>query len=275
MGKLENGNHGARTQQEPQVQCATVPFQPAQPQNHIQIKRKSSDPKVHCNSKHGDDGLSSPRKRRCLGQAHQVSAQFDGNQFTGCNTKAISSKDNCVPMQEKSRSKNSDAPFSLEQTAQVVESRYAQCVDCKTKNVSTTSRHENLVSNMKSEVSYVTMKWYRLLQIAVCDKGRCQLQTPCLCGKVRIFTQRRAVRKGVAITYFATNACSCGHKQTDKLLMCSCGALFRTTASLYACPCFGRLGPALGKFPNYSEFAPRPCACPPHSIKRHSCSCMS
>lgn len=198
-----------------------------------------------------DDECPSPQKRRCL---------------------------------EKSRSKNSHVPLSLEQKmqptqmAEVVESRYAQFVDCRTKNVSTTSRHENLASNIQSKVSHASMKWYRLLQIAVCENSRRQLQTPCRCGKIRTFTHRRAVRKGIAITYFATNACSCGHEQTDKLLMCFCGALFRTTASLYKCPCFGRLGPAFVRFPSYSEFAARPCACThtcPRTIQRHNCSCMS
>ena len=157
-----------------------------------------------------------------------------------------------------------------ERTARVIDCKYVQFVDCKTKTASTKSRHEDLQSNILPSAKD---KYYRPLEIVLCNDGTKQLQTPCGCGRTRTFSLRRAIRKGVAITFFKADKCSCGYAQTHQLMMCFCGALFRATKSLYVCPCFNQQGPALAMFPNYSEFAARGCPCPLEP--RRDCRCMS
>lgn len=163
---------------------------------------------------------------------------------------------------------------SLAFESKVAESVFVQFVDCRTKNGSTKGRHEEVGANILVTLLKVQEKYYRQLQLVVNQNGRMQLQTPCRCGTTRMFTRRRAVRKGNPITYFATNKCVCGLKlkQTQKLLLCFCGALFTTTHSLFNCPCFGELGPAFASLPNYARFAPRPCPCP--SKPKRRCLCL-
>ena len=159
---------------------------------------------------------------------------------------------------------------SPEQTPRVIDCKYFQFLDCKTKTASTETRHEDLPSNI---LSNSTDKYYRPLQIVLLKNGRRQLQTPCFCDRTRTFSLRRSVRKGVAITFFKADKCTCGHAKAHQLLMCFCGALFRATKSLYVCPCFNQQGPAFAMFPNYSEFAARGCPCPVKTQRR--CRCIS
>ena len=157
-----------------------------------------------------------------------------------------------------------------DQISRVIDRKYVQFLDCKTKNASIKTRHEDLQSNM---LSTAADRYYKHVQIVHYNDGSRQLQTPCACGRTRTFSHRRAIRKGVAITFFKVNKCKCGHAKTHQLLMCFCGALFRSTNSLYACPCFNQQGPAFAMFPNYSEFAARGCPCPVEP-RRH-CRCIS
>ena len=156
-----------------------------------------------------------------------------------------------------------------EQNPQVIDSKYVQFHDCKTKNSVTKSRHEDLLSNI---VASNPNKYYRLLQIVRDNTGRTHLQTPCGCGQDRTFSLRRSIRNHVAITFFKADKCSCGYERTHPPMMCFCGALFRAEKSMYSCPCFEGLGPALAAFPNYAEFAARRCSCP---IQPRHCRCKS
>ena len=171
----------------------------------------------------------------------------------------------CLPAQKRSRSDDNAG------AANVKVSVYAQCADCKTKNAATKERHEDICTNILATPP--NNKYYKQLNIIALDKhqNQFQLQTVCHCGRTRRFVQRRAVVRGVPITYFAADRCICEPKNTDKLRVCFCGALFRSTASLYACPCFGATGPAFAGFPDYARFAPRLCPCP---HKRRHCVCL-
>ena len=157
-----------------------------------------------------------------------------------------------------------------EHTSRVIDCKYVQYIDCKSKTASTKTRHEDLQSNILPNAAD---KYHRPIQIVRYKDGSRQPQTPCPCGRTRTFLRTRAIRKGVAITFFKAAKCTCGLEQTHQLLMCFCGALFQSTKSLYACPCFNRQGPALDIFPNYSEFAARRCPCPVEPRRR--CRCMS
>ena len=192
-----------------------------------------------------------------------------GSRFLLRKTRASANNEDCS-QQKRCRLSEDNRPMVVRQ---VVEQTFVQFIDCKTKTCPTNSRHKDLEANI---CGTMPNKYYTGVQVvAYCyhSIGPMQLQTQCRCGQIRIFTHRRAVRKGIAITYFATDKCTCGQPHTDKLLVCFCGALFRTTHSLYSCPCFGQLGPAFEAFPNYARFAPRPCPCPQNQ-KRHDCHCI-
>lgn len=159
--------------------------------------------------------------------------------------------------------------------SRMIDCKLVQFLDCKTKDGYATSRHKHLQSNILPDqiVPNGAGKYYRLLEIVRFNDGTRQLQTPCFCGRTRTFLHRRAIRKGVAITYFKANKCKCGHVKAHQLLMCFCGALFQSLKSLYACPCFKKQGPAFAMLPNYAEFAARGCPCP---VKpQRYCRCMA
>ena len=182
-------------------------------------------------------------------------------------TRASANNGDC-PDLKRCRLSEENQPMVVQQ---VVEKAFVQCADCKTKDSPMNSRHKDLGTNISADTSNKYCKGVQIVVYLYDNIGPMQLQTRCRCGQIRIFTQRRAVRKGIAITYFATEKCTCGQHQTDKLLVCFCGALFRTIHSLYACPCFGRLGPAFAEFPNYARFAPRPCPC---TTTQRQCDCI-
>ena len=143
-----------------------------------------------------------------------------------------------------------------------------QCMDCKTKNVTTRGRHDNIDNNVMASTPN---KYYRQLDIVALSDHQTQLQTTCDCGRIRRFVRRRAIRKGIAMTYFAAERCACDPKYANQLQICFCGALFRSTTSMFKCPCFGNPGPGFARFPEYARFAPRLCSCP--HARRH-CSCL-
>ena len=183
--------------------------------------------------------------------------------FSSKKSPKLATNDTSLPMKKRRRIGH------RERNPQVIDSKYVQFHDCKTKNSVTKSRHKDLQSNI---VASNPNKYYRPLQI-VCDStGRTYLQTPCGCGRDRTFSLRRSIRNHVAITYFKADECTCGYERTYPLMMCFCGALFRAEKSMYSCPCFGELGPALRLFPNYADFAARTCSCP---IQPRRCRCMS
>ena len=166
---------------------------------------------------------------------------------------------------KKSRKRRREPEDSYSKRSQSVSMQF---MDCKTKNAITRGRHADIDSNI---LVSTPNKYYKQVDIISLSKGRTQLQTTCRCGRIRRFVRRRAVKKGVAITYSAAERCACDSKHTDQLRLCFCGALFRSAPSMFKCPCFGRSGPAFTGFPECARFAPRRCPCP--HMRRH-CSCL-
>ena len=158
---------------------------------------------------------------------------------------------------------------SFEPAKHVQESVSVQYIDCKTKHSQTRGRHQDLELNI---LATTPNKYYKQLDIVILNDNHMQLQTKCQCGQIRQFVRRRSVKKGVAITYSAAVRCStCDPEYKDQLRVCFCGALYRSTPSVYKCPCFGVAGPAFHPFPLYKRFVPRLCPCP---HERRHCKCL-
>ena len=198
---------------------------------------------------------SEPQTARVLPKGHVLSSKRS-LEFINDNITAPTKQRRCLEQRE--------------QNPEVIDCKYVQFQDCRSKNSVIGGRHENLECNIVAKCP--SNKKYRLLQIVRFKDGHTQLQTPCGCGRYRTFSLRRSIRNHVAITFFKADKCSCDHKQTHPLMMCFCGALFRAEKSLFSCPCFDGMGPALTMHPNFARFAARGCSCP---IQPRRCHCLS
>ena len=175
-----------------------------------------------------------------------------------------------LPSYKKSRKRRREHEDcdSTRARSKLARSVSAQFMDCKTKNAITRGRHNNVDNNV---LACTPNQYYKKLDIIDLSEDQTQLQTTCHCGRIRPFVRRRAIKKGTAMTYFAAERCACDPKHTNQLRICFCGALFRSAASMYKCPCFGKSGPGFARFPEYARFAPRRCFCP---HERRHCSCL-